>query len=326
MSASTSSNVSSEKLEEAESSNTNKQPQETNKKTLFDWVEIAVVPLAIAIVGSGLTWAQFQITNQRQDADSADKAVETREQVLSEYGKSIAELVVTKNQPRFSSKDFTLNNTQANIARGQTLIALRRLNPPGEDKNATASSEGKDKTAKSEQEQEKEKQTKLKAGKLKGLVIQYVYDNQLIGLGYGYGRFSSPESAKSDAAKATEKMSLAGADITNVVLENAWLPRIDLHNTELEGGNLQNSSLWGADLTAAKLKGANLKGADLRYTKLHSVVLDKNTDLTGACYVEGTEEQYFSSSFDPTAHGMVALSEEISDPGKPTFERCPTVR
>ncbi|NJO80547.1 MAG: pentapeptide repeat-containing protein [Cyanobacteria bacterium RM1_2_2] len=278
-------------------SNATNEPKKTNPNARLEWTKAILFPLAIALTGWYLSGNQFKITNLRQDADSAAKAIETREQVLTDYSKTIADLL-TKNKTT-DVTEYGMDAEQKNITRGQTLIALRRLNIP--DKN--------DKSDVSQNEEDDESQND--AGKLKGLLIRYLYDAQIIG--YGYSSSNKPAM-----------VTLSGADIKHVVLENAWLPRINLRNAELDKSNFRNASLWSANLQDAKLAGADLTGADLRFAMLQSATLEKAT-LKKACYVEGTEATYFPLGFEPETFDMVAIPEDQSYPSKPNFQRCKAV-
>ncbi|HEY9729816.1 MAG TPA: pentapeptide repeat-containing protein [Chroococcales cyanobacterium] len=268
------------------------------------WIVILgtiLMPFLVAVVGFQFTEKQTKIANDRQDNDSADKAIETREQVLTDYSKAIAELMTKENLEKKSDESVK------NIARGQTLIALRRLNV-SDDKS------------------------KVDAGKLKGLLIRYLYDTQLIGYDCSY--VNNPNcDARGDS---NEKLiiDLFGANITNVVLEDAWLPGIGLQkawlnegnfkNAYLQGANLYQVSLINADFSGANLTRADLTGADLRFTKLTKAKISE-AKLEAACYVKGTEAKYFPPGFKPETFKMVAFDEDKSDPSKPNFERCPTV-
>ena len=253
--------------------------------------------VVLGILGLRFTWAQFEITNTRQDADSADKARETKEQVLTDYGKTISELM-TKNKEG-TDEEHIPNNSKRNIARGQTLIALRRLNPD---------------------ENEIDHESKVDTGELKGLLIRYLYELHLI------DTYERNKEGKKVFDRAD--IDLRGADIDHSVLEDAWLPDIDLTGAWLRNGNFRNADLPRANLTNVKLTNtdftnANLTNADLRFASLTDANLSE-ADLKGACYVEGTEAKYFPSGFEPQKHNMVAIPKEESDPRKSSFKRCPT--
>jgi hypothetical protein len=294
-----------------------------------------LVPFVVAIVGIGFTAAQFVITSNKQDADSADKARETKEQVLTDYGKSISELVM-KDKLGQKSSDESVKN----IARGQTLIALRRLDPGDESKDE------KDNESKVEMgvlnglltalnrlnplktdDTSKDDTSKVDTGKLKGLLIRYLYDARLI----GYYKFD--EKGREPVPGV---MDLDSANINKVVLEDAWLAGIDLPNTWLKEANFKNANLSGAtlagahlinaDFTKANFANADFTNADLRFAKFNDPKNLNIAKLEGACYVEGTEATYFPSGFDPKKAGMVPMPKEDSDPtNPPKFKRCESV-
>ncbi len=212
-------------------------------KTFFDWTEAILLPLVLALLGASFTAAQFMITSQREDADSAAKAIETREQVLTDYGKTIAELVTEYNLGKNSDQGVN------NIAKGQTLIALRRLNVSDEN------DQGKDN----------------EAGKLKGLLIRYLYDAQLIGYDKGID----------GSNKKPQIIDLYKANINNVVLEEAWLLNINLSGTELKNGNFKNTYLKDANLMRANLTNADLTDAYLGDADLMKANL-RDANLTAA--------------------------------------------
>lgn len=298
------------------SAKSNDKPFSENPRVVF--VEKIAMPVILLIFGSLFTWQQseiartrqltdIKIANERQDTDSADKAIETRENVLTEFSKTISALVTDKGlrKPDPQAQD---------LARGQAFIALRRLNVPDEEAS----------------------NSKVDRGELKGLLIRYLYDAELI------FHDSAPVRPKPPI------VNLAGANINKAVLENAWLRKINLKGTWLQyanfketnlvnanlseaklhkanfySANLESANLESANLKDANLKDADLRGADLRFAKLQNADLS-NTKLTGACYVEGTETTHFPTGFDPKAHGMVPMAEELSNSkNQKMYQPCP---
>jgi len=82
--------------------------------------------------------------------------------------------------------------------------------------------------------------------------------------------------------RAYEKMiDLQGADLSQLDLLAAALPRINLRRGNLRQAGLRQANLQGADLGQADLRGADLSGADLRGSDLHQAVL-QGADLEGA--------------------------------------------
>ncbi len=206
----------------------------SEKPTSFDWwckfLIPATIPVAVAVLGT----IQFIITTNRQNSDSEEKEIEAKEQVLTDYGKTIQELFLTKNNLGSQNGQQLANSQQTNMARGQTLIALRRLNPP--DKNEVDES-------------------KIATREPKGLLIRFLYEDRLID------------------RDAKVRMKLEGADIDFIGLEDAWVPEIDLSGAWLRHGNFKNPDLTGANLSRANLTGADLRFAQLRLVQLSAAKL-----------------------------------------------------
>ncbi len=322
-------------------SNTTDESKKTSGKTWFEWTDVLLAPVIIAVVGLVFSAVQFEITNNRQDSDSKDKAIETREQVLTDYSKSIAELVTKYNLAKGSDR-----NVQQ-IASGETLIALRRLNVPDETSKEDKSKDDKNLVNWSRLQlhklifgDDKPDKSKDDAGKLKGLLIRYLFDAKLVG--YSFSVDPPVETV----------VDLSTADITKVVLENAWLPGIGLQKAQLDEGNLKNTdlsramlyqaslrkadftranllgaNLTNADLTGATLLGADLTDADLTGVDLRSVNLRTAKSipekLKGACYVKGTEAEYFPPDFNPDKAGMVPMvKDESNSKEKDKYKPC----
>jgi uncharacterized protein YjbI with pentapeptide repeats len=329
-----------------------------NEKPCIVLMDVFFVPLLVFLAGAAFTLGQFLITNVRQDIDNADKTRETKEKVLADYSRAMTELLVTKNNLGAGEEGFFINQDQANIARVETLIALRRLKP---DESSDESKSDQSKSDESKSDQSKSdldklkwlkdpltnwgllnpvEQSKIDRGELKGLLVRYLYDTQLIGC------FIKRVDGKIEPREPM--VHLWGADLESVVLKNAWLPNIRLELAELNKAefvdanlyranlieakligakfiktDLRSADLRGADLSGAKLDSADLSSADLRFANLKTAILS-NTKLKGACYIKGTEAEYLSDGFNPEQAGMVAMTKEESNPGeKDTYKPCP---
>ncbi|MGF1524854.1 MAG: hypothetical protein ACFBSF_21215 [Leptolyngbyaceae cyanobacterium] len=119
--------------------------------------------------------------------------------------------------------EFIFNDHQRDIARIHTLIALRRLIISDEksivNENVLNSlfSNFRQFSDEDKLKADNGNESENYAGQLKGLLIRYLYNAELIGYGFSY------------TAKPAV-VSLSGADITNVVIEDEWLSRINLNN------------------------------------------------------------------------------------------------
>jgi hypothetical protein len=101
-------------------------PDIRREKTLWDWLQLLVVPAAVAGVGLWFTWAQSnreqRLENERQQREQAVEDQRTQDDALQAYLEYMGELVVDKNL-RSASSDASA----AVIARARTLTVLNRL-------------------------------------------------------------------------------------------------------------------------------------------------------------------------------------------------------
>jgi uncharacterized protein YjbI with pentapeptide repeats len=110
-----------------------------------------------------------------------------------------------------------------------------------------------------------------------------------------------PSETRITKSKALEILSqtgsLAGQDLSSIIIEKEDLNGIDfrganLHNAFLQNNNFTSANFEGANLRGAflnnsDLRGANFRGADLRWAKLTGTNLE-GADFTGALYDIGT--------------------------------------
>jgi uncharacterized protein YjbI with pentapeptide repeats len=119
-------------------------------------------------------------------------------------------------------------------------------------------------------------------GKGKGHLIRFLHEGGFI-------------KVKKQEVSDKQEISLSGANLIKIDLENAWLPDINLKGAYISAGNLSQTSLKRANLIEAKLNGADLTGADLTDADL------TNADLTDAKYNDSTT---FPNGFKPDEEGM----------------------
>lgn len=108
-----------------------------------------------------------------------------------------------------------------------------------------------------------------------------------INLRYGWLPHANLQNAYLDDAN------LYGASLAGANLKNAFMPRANLQDVYMEEADLQNAvlkgaNLQGADLTAANLLGADLTGANLKSAKLSDGRLASVESLKGATMPDGT--------------------------------------
>jgi hypothetical protein len=218
------------------------------QKTLWDWMELLIVPLAIAFSLAGVGMAERRnerrIADERikQDRAIADERV-TQERELSESRAQEAAMEAYLEQMSTLLLDKNLGTSEPGdesrvIARVWTLTILRRL-----------------------------------TGERKGVVVRFLYESELIQVGENKSGEMGPDVV----------ISLANADLTHAILAhtnlaNACLPQVNLMHGNLAQVNLTNAYFTNAILTSANLAGAILTNADLM-----SAILT-NANLVGTIF------------------------------------------
>lgn len=228
-------------------------------KTLWDILELVIIPLVLAVGGYLLN--QAQRTSESQIADkrivNERKIAEDRlqESGLQLYLDRMTELLLDKG---------LLNSNKAgstevrSVGRTRTLSVLRGLD-----------------------------------GKRKGIVLLFLYEADLITTNNQIINLEGADLSRAALRNATltnvhlRKVDLNKADLNLATLEKADLSDADLFETnlsfaKLNGSNLSKArlikaNLSGADLSGADLSGANLHGADLRLTILNRTNLGTAT-------------------------------------------------
>jgi uncharacterized protein YjbI with pentapeptide repeats len=223
-------------------------------KTLWDWMDLLLVPLFIAAGAVVLNRSQRISERQRAQARLAlEQEIESdrqQEESLQAYFDRIIELVLKDKLSKFSPDEVR------NVAKTRTLTVLRRLD-----------------------------------GRRKGLVILFLRDSGLIDRTDAVIDLCGADLRGAHLPQASlKRVNLAEADLTNADLHGANLSKSYLGATNLSGANLHGANLGGADLFEANLNGADLTqsnlreahvtGADLRGCRLNGADI-RQADLSG---------------------------------------------
>lgn len=228
-------------------------------KTLWDLLQLLIVP--VILVGVSLLWSasQTKSDNRREDrriaADRVAAEEVSRDRTLDDYIQRLGDLMLSRRLK--SSKQ---HDAVRSVARTVTLTTLRRLD-----------------------------------GERKGELVRFLYEVELIYEQVDQSPMVDLWDADLTAA-GLNGASLSRADLSDVKLVGATLIRADLRaanlgGAKLKGANLRAANLEDADLTGANLKGANLEDASLAdltltYANLKGAVLIDadltDADLTGA--------------------------------------------
>jgi uncharacterized protein YjbI with pentapeptide repeats len=230
-------------------------------KTLWDWLQLLVVPIVIALLAGLFTTVQIlyqqaaeerlqnRITDQNAQIQRFIEEQRAQSASIGAYLDLMTQLLLERNLT-----DSDENSVVRAIAQAQTTRVLRDADP-------------------------RSKQT----------VLLFLYDSGLISEG---GQLAIVALSNADLSEADlrhtdlRNVELSGADLTDAKLSNSDLSKANLNNSNLSNATLSNASLndanlSNASLSEANLSGANLSGADLSGANLSGTLLF-SADLSGA--------------------------------------------
>jgi uncharacterized protein YjbI with pentapeptide repeats len=247
------------------------------RKTLWDWLQLFIVPLALAAIG--LWFSAQQDAHQQEiekDRAKSDRHIEeqrAQDAALQAYLDQMSQLMLEGNLRR--SKESSEVRT---LARARTQTVLERLN-----------------------------------SRRKGSVVQFLYEASLLNkenpvVSLSDVRLSGANLSHLELSDANlSEAELKGANLSDVNLSDANLSEAklkganlgdanlsdaNLSDAKLDGADLSLAILPGADLSGAALKGAILSDAILSDAKLEGAVLSlanlRRADLSGADIGGGT--------------------------------------
>jgi uncharacterized protein YjbI with pentapeptide repeats len=230
------------------------------KKTLWDWLQLLIVPIVLSLITVAFTWQQ----NARQQ-EAEERRAEVERQIeehraddaaLQAYLDQIGTLLIQRDLRHSTEDNATEDSKEARtLARARTLTVLSRIDP----------------TRKTE-------------------VMQFLIEAELVQR--VHSRFpvislSGADLNHTDMRAANLKGAyLDETDLYRADLYNAALSEADLRLTYLLTAYLNHADLRHANLSAANLRSANLSYADLRGANLGDADLYEadleNADLRGA--------------------------------------------
>lgn len=262
-------------------------------KTLWDWLELLIIPLVLTAGGYWLNRAQRR--REQQLAQDQEQA-----QALQGYLEAMTELIVKHNLT-----EQEVYAAESIIARSRTLTLLPGLN--GLRKASVLRFLYESRLISQE----------------KPVINLNMAD--FSGADLGEARLGDANLEQVNLTKANLKganlagANLLGADLSQANLHKAVLSGARLFEANLRGTNLREASLQpliqidavpvsppGADLSQANLSGADLRGANLQEVNLSGTDLSQadlsNINLLGAKYDEATK---WPPDFDPGRAGAV---------------------
>jgi uncharacterized protein YjbI with pentapeptide repeats len=240
--------------------------------TVRAWLELLIVPLALAGIGFWFTLQQNDrqqaIENQRVKADRKLERQRTQDAALQAYLDQMTNLLLEKNL-REAGQDSELGK----LAQARTLAVLGTINADRKTEvvrflvrmDLVQRVDGKDPVI------------ELDSADLEGVnlgdPIPYVVDR-------------GADLSGADLSLANlQNAYLLGSNLAGANLRGAYLKEADLNQANLRDTNLREVNLSGADLSGADLSGAELgppgAPAILADANLEGAIL-KKTDLEGA--------------------------------------------
>jgi len=225
-------------------------------KKLWDWLQLLIVPILLAIAVWWLNKTQkkseLQIENDRQ-----------RQKSLEDYFNCITELLLKEHL-----RDQSNNNEACKIARTRTLSVLRILDGNRKaqvlqfiyeagliNKNPIIRMNGADMIGASLN------CASLQEAELRGA---YFTNAQLRGANLANADLRGSDFSSADLTEA----SMNHSNLTQAIFKKAQLSNADMKNTNLTQAIFEKAKLHNADLTDANLEFADLSHADLKNAKL----------------------------------------------------------
>jgi uncharacterized protein YjbI with pentapeptide repeats len=220
-----------------------------HERTLWDWLDLLIVPAVLALGGYLFARSESQRTQQnaqRQLTLDRDTAAQRRQDdTLQAYLDGMSQLLTNTDLPSHSAKP---SKNLCTVARARTLTVLDRLD----------------------------------SGR-KRSVLQFLFESGLIYrehtlrhksnvIGKRYNIVSLKQANLSEANLSEANLrtvDLRKADLRKADLGKADLRRADLRRADLREAKLGEADLSRADLTGANLRTVDLRGADLREAKVH---------------------------------------------------------
>jgi uncharacterized protein YjbI with pentapeptide repeats len=198
------------------------------RKTLWDWLQLFIVPLALAAIGLWFA-AQQDAHQQKIEAKRAESDRHIEEQraqdaALQAYLDQMSQLMLNGNLR--GSKEGSEVRT---LARARTQTVLGRLD-----------------------------------GRRKGSVVQFLYEASLIDKENPVVSFSAVRLRGADLSD----VELHDANLSGTYLNDANLSGTSLHDANLSGAHLSGANLSDANLISAEVSNAYLSDANLRNANL----------------------------------------------------------
>ena len=236
-------------------------------KTVWDWIQLLIVPLVLA---GGALWF-----NQRRDQIEREVAADRqREEALQAYLNVIGKLMLEKGlrplKDGLSPEDEPVREAARDVARAQTLTVLRRMD--AERKGAILRFLHESELIKKTEESEP---------------VIALHGCDLSGADLSWADLRDVDLSRTDLSWANLFLArLNRASLHRANLRNADL-RSFLSQSDLSAADLRKADLIGASIVAS-LVGADLSSADLTEADVSVKQLAHASSLRGATMPDGS--------------------------------------
>jgi uncharacterized protein YjbI with pentapeptide repeats len=232
--------------------------REFGGKTLWDWLQLLIVPVVLSLITVVFAWQQDQRQQQTED-QRAKVARETEEQraqdeALQTYLDVMGELLLTEDLDPLDedSADQQKNRQVRTLARARSLAILERLDP---ERKASVIGFLYENTLLSDESP----MVDLSDADLRSLSLR---DGVLNSAYLGYVDLRHADLSHASLLETNFELAhLEEADLSGTNMGSAYLLGAELDSAELNGADLRGANLIEADLTDADLSGAVLRGA-----------------------------------------------------------------
>jgi pentapeptide repeat protein len=205
-------------------------------KTLWDWMDLLIIPIVLAIGG-------FLFTQSERRATQAAAERRAQEDALQAYLDNMSDMLIPNNDEPTLYKDPP--ESLRVVARARTLTVLPRLGGDGKGRVVQFLYESR---------------LIAKDSAIVDLSKADLSGADLSGTDLHQAKLYEANLARADLHEAN----LISADLRGANLRGAFLPSVDLSWARLDEANLREARLDQANLMSADLHGANLSEADLR--------------------------------------------------------------
>ncbi len=212
-------------------------------KSLWDWLQLLIVPLVLAVVA-----LVFQRANSRTERQIAKDRYDQEREIAKQRYEQDQQIALDKQR-----EDLL----QAYLDRMSDLLLKEKLRSSEVDAEAR------------------------NVSRVRTITILFQLDTRRIGYVFSFLREAGLMSTESNDSIVSlrwadlQKINFSQTDLYRADLPGANLGGADLSRANLKGANLSGADLWRANLSGANLSGADLSGANLSKADLSGANLSE---------------------------------------------------